>query len=117
VVIDGAQNKASAKALKETIRSDFKYHELILVLGVSKDKDIKGICSELHGLADRVILTRADNPRASDPKELSGYFKGKLIYMTRSVKEAAALARKLCRRDDLILVAGSLFVAGEYRNA
>ncbi|MBU0709709.1 MAG: bifunctional folylpolyglutamate synthase/dihydrofolate synthase, partial [Candidatus Omnitrophica bacterium] len=48
VVLDGAQNLASAKALKEAIRENFsaeggsasggRYKKLILVLGISKDK-------------------------------------------------------------------------------
>jgi dihydrofolate synthase/folylpolyglutamate synthase len=115
VILDGAQNTASAKALKEALRGDFKYARLILVLGVSKDKDIKGICEELYDLADTAILTRADNPRAAKPQVLAGYFKGKGIYLTQKVKEAIILAKKLAGKKDLILVTGSLFVVGEAR--
>ena len=116
VVLDGAQNIASAKALKETIRSNFKYKKLILVLGISKDKDIKGICNEFYSLADQVILTCADNPRAEDPKVLSRYFKGREYFLTGSVKEARQKAMRLAAKDDLILGTGSLFVVGELRN-
>ena len=117
VVLDGAQNIASVKALKETIRDNFKYKKLILVLGISKDKDIKGICNELYSLADQVILTCADNPRAEDPKVLSRYFKGRNHLLTSSVKEAKQEAIQLAAKDDLILGTGSLFVVGELRNA
>ncbi|MCX5704947.1 MAG: bifunctional folylpolyglutamate synthase/dihydrofolate synthase [Candidatus Omnitrophica bacterium] len=117
VVLDGAQNIASVKALKETVRNNFKYNKLILVLGISKDKDIKGICNELYGLADQVILTCADNPRAEDPKVLSRYFKGREHFLTRSLKEARQKAMRLAAKDDLILGTGSLFVVGELRNA
>jgi dihydrofolate synthase/folylpolyglutamate synthase len=117
VVLDGAQNIASVKALKETIRNNFKYKKLILVLGISKDKDIKGICNELYSLADQVILTCADNPRAENPKVLSRYFKGRNYLLTSSVKEAKQEAIQLAAKDDLILGTGSLFVVGELRNA
>lgn len=115
IILDGAQNLASAQVLKRAIEDNFKYRKLILVLGISSDKDSAGICKELDSLADDIILTRAATPRATDPKELAGYFKRKL-YLTQSVKEAKLLARSLVDKEDLILVTGSLFVVGEFRD-
>ena len=115
VVLDGAQNVVSSRALKEAIRKNFKYRKLILVLGVSNDKDIKGICRELTGLADAVILTQACSPRATEPGTLASYFKGKEIYLTNNVKEAVDLTKQKSGPKDLILVTGSLFVVGEAR--
>jgi dihydrofolate synthase/folylpolyglutamate synthase len=115
VIIDGAQNIASSRALKETIKEKFKYKRLILILGISKDKDIEGICRELRGLVDKVILTKANNPRASNPEELARYFPGKDVYITYSVKEAKKKAWALADKQDLILITGSLFVVGEVR--
>jgi len=115
IVLDGAQNIASAKVLREAVKSNFRYKKLILVLGISNDKDLKGICNELHGLADEVILTRANSPRATKPEVLAQYFKAKPVHITQSVKEAKDLARRLAKKEDLILVTGSLFVVGEFR--
>ncbi len=116
IVLDGAQNLASAAALKSAVKNNFKYRKLILVLGVSDDKDISGICRAFNPLADEIILTRAATSRAAEPKRLSFYFTKKL-YLTQSVKEAKLLAGRIARREDLILVTGSLFVVGEYRDA
>jgi len=115
VVLDGAQNVASATALKEAIKENFKYKKLILVLGVSCDKDIKGICKELYDLADTVILTKANNPRATEPQVLAGYFNGKDTHITSNVKEAKAKALRIAEKENLVLVCGSLFVVGESR--
>jgi len=116
VIIDGAQNSASARALKETIQSNFKsYKKLILVLGVSSDKDISGICSELYNLADKIILTKSKSARATDPKALAGYFNGKEKYITNGVSQAKGLSLRLAAKTDLILVTGSLFVIGEFK--
>jgi dihydrofolate synthase/folylpolyglutamate synthase len=119
VIIDGAQNTASARALKETISSNFtaykKYKKLILILGVSNDKDIRGICRELFDLADKVILTKAQSIRAIDPCLLAGYFQGKESYITNGVSEAKSLGMRLASGKDLILVTGSLFVIGEFK--
>jgi dihydrofolate synthase/folylpolyglutamate synthase len=116
VVLDGAQNVASAKAIKKTIQDNFRYKKLILVLGISCDKDKKGICRELCGLADKIILTQAYNPRATESQELARYFPGKEIHITTSVKDAKKMACQIAKRDDLILVCGSLFVVGEFRD-
>lgn len=116
MVIDGAQNKASAKVLKEAIRSNFKYRRLILVLGISNDKDINGISGELHNLADKVILTRANNPRATLPRDLASYFMDKELFITDNIQEAKKQALALAGGKDLILVCGSLFLTGEFRN-
>ncbi|MDP2927271.1 MAG: folylpolyglutamate synthase/dihydrofolate synthase family protein [Candidatus Omnitrophota bacterium] len=121
IILDGAQNLASVDVLKRAIRDNFgsafggKYKKLILVLGISSDKDISGICKKLDSLADEIILTRAATSRATDPAKLAGYFKRKL-HLTQSVKEAKLLAKSLAGKKDLILVTGSLFVVGEFRD-
>lgn len=126
VILDGAQNVASVCALKETIRENFfakgesaiggKYKKAILVLGISNDKDIKGICSQLYDLTDSIILTKANNPRATEPKILAEYFNGKELHLTNNVKEAETKAISIANKEDLILVTGSLFVVGEARD-
>ena len=127
IVLDGAQNIASSLALKETIQKNFSakggsadfcggsYKKLILVLGISNDKDIKGICNELNELADEVILTQSNNPRATEPKVLAKHFKDKNSHITENISEALELAIKKASPQDLILVTGSLFVVGEAR--
>jgi len=115
VILDGAQNVASGSALKETIRENLKYKKLILVLGISNDKDIEGICNVLYDLADEIILTKSNNPRAVEPERLAQYFGTKHIYITSNAKEASFLSKRIARKEDLILVCGSLFVVGEFR--
>jgi len=113
LVLDGAQNRSSAASLRTTITRNFVYDKLILVLGVLKGKDIKGISDELAGLADRIILTRAKNERSEDPEKLAKFVKGKDVKKTHSVREAVLEARANAKINDLILVAGSFYVAGE----
>ena len=120
VALDGAQNRASADALASAVKKIFrgrgKYKNLILVLGVSKDKDIKGILDELLPIADRVILTKSKIvERAAEPsaiRELMGGRAGEAI-LTANVKEAMEKAFSKAGKEDLILITGSLFVVGE----
>jgi len=116
VVLDGAQNVESMRVLKKAVEDNFKYNKLILVFGVSDDKDIKGICKELYSFADEIILTKSANPRAAGPRELVKYFSKKKFYITGNTKDADKKARLLAGEKDLILVTGSLFVAGEIRS-
>lgn len=118
IVLDGAQNKASANALAAAVKKVFRYKKLILILGVSSDKDIKGILDELLPISDSIILTKSRiAERAMDPakiKKLIGS-KNKNVILTSSVEEALDKARVTAGPDDMILVAGSLFVVGEVR--
>ncbi len=121
VVLDGAQNRASAEALKIAVKENFKYKKLILVLGISADKDIKGIAEELVPLADTIILTQANNPRAASSENLECEVRSTEcgvpdeIFKTKSAGEAKNLALQIANKEDLILVTGSLFVVGEMR--
>ncbi|MBI2930045.1 MAG: bifunctional folylpolyglutamate synthase/dihydrofolate synthase [Planctomycetes bacterium] len=106
-IIDSAHNpfamRATAAALPRARRR-------IVIFGASKDKDWRAMLRALR--ADLWILTRADNPRAAAPAELARHAKGRAIPIG-SVERALALARKIARKGDLVLVTGSFYVAGE----
>ena len=87
---------AAASALASAIKTLFGDCDIILVIGISSDKDIRGIGKELLPLASEVILTRANNPRALDPlslkKELGDLGKG--AKLTNSSASALRIALK-----------------------
>jgi len=68
----------------------------------------------LEDIADKVILTKAWNPRAEEPESIKKYI-GKPLEVTSDVKKAIVLAKYLAGSKDLILITGSLFVVGEAR--
>jgi folylpolyglutamate synthase/dihydropteroate synthase len=117
VVLDGAQNKASALALASSVRR-FKYNRLILVLGVSSDKDIKGILEALIPVSDSVVLTRSKiTARALDPERIRKLMDpSEEIAVTSGVDEAMDMALSQANSGDMVLVTGSLFVVGEARS-
>ena len=117
IILDGAQNRASAKALAQALKRAFKYSTLTLVLGVSKDKDIKGILDEVLPMADRIILTKAKVvDRAADPQAIKELIReSDDVYLTDSVEEAIEKARSITDDNGLVLITGSLFVVGEAR--
>ncbi len=119
IVLDGAQNRASARAIKGAIEEIFLYDGLILVLGVSADKDIRGIAEELCPISREVILTRTRSPRAARPESIRDQLNGLCpkITLTQNVKKAIGLARARASKEGLILITGSLYLVGEVLNS
>lgn len=114
ILLDGAQNAASAESLYRALKGYFSYRRLILILGISRDKDIKGICDVVCKAAHRIILTQARNPRAADPMHIKKII-GRNADLTYNVKDAVSLAMGVAQKKDLVLITGSLFVVGEVR--
>lgn len=115
VIVDGAHCPSSAWALKETVDNFFKFRRLILVFGVCKDKDVRGIFKPFLPLTGDIVLTKLDNPRALPPEEIKKFITGKdqPVHLTASSLEALQLAKRIAGENDLIVIFGSLFLAGE----
>jgi dihydrofolate synthase/folylpolyglutamate synthase len=114
LILDGAHNVASIKAVISSIKERFNCNRLISIFGMSKDKDIKGVSAELDSVSDIVILTQSrEKRRAEDSTHLKEYFFKAGLYITEDVSEAVKKGLGLADAEDLILVTGSLFVVGE----
>lgn len=119
IVLDGAHNPSAAEKMSETIRTQFSYENLILLLGILRDKDIAGICREILPLANRIILSAPDSDRAASADELyqiikcNGLAEKQDILIVPRLAEAIIKARELAMEKDLILVTGSLYTIGE----
>ncbi|HEA47119.1 MAG TPA: bifunctional folylpolyglutamate synthase/dihydrofolate synthase [bacterium] len=115
VILDGAHNVAGAEALKKAIRDSFSYKKLILVLGILKEKDIKGIVAQLAPLASRIIITRPQTPRAVEPEEIveiAKEYSGSIV-IKEKVSQAIRQAISYAESKDIILITGSLYTVSE----
>ncbi len=119
VIIDAAHNWASAKALVETLRSDFPQPRKILVFASTRDKDVRGQLRWLLPEFQTVVLTRyVDNPRSIPPEELSSIAGSLTTHPFHIADEPVAAwktARRLAAPNDLIVVTGSFFLVAELR--
>jgi dihydrofolate synthase/folylpolyglutamate synthase len=115
VVVDCAHNAHSAKALSQTILDEFPFKRVILVLGISEDKDVEKICLHLKDSGHEFILTKADHPRAHQftKDECQKYFLDKPCTLIEDLPKALQSALKKARKDDVIVVAGSVFVVAQ----
>ena len=121
VVLDSAHNDVSANLLRAALAHYFPGRPLHLVVGVSNDKDTAGILAELLPGAQRALLTRSRHPRAADPSELAlvaaRYLPAGRIEVVPTTPAALALALARAEPDAVVCLAGSLFIAGEGREA
>ena len=70
IVLDVAHNPAGAWALRSALSERYEDRPLIFVFGAMRDKAISEMTEILFPLAERVIATRPENPRAASPEEI-----------------------------------------------
>ena len=120
ILLDGAHNPAGMNMLKKTLKADFEYERLILVVGILEDKDIQSMLSTIIPHSDVVIATKSKNARACGLTALKDKIKkigyAKELYAKDSLSDAIKYARSLAHKNDLICISGSLFTVGEARS-
>jgi dihydrofolate synthase/folylpolyglutamate synthase len=117
VVLDGAHNPAAARALTEAMAQSFVWDKLRLIVSVMENKDIAGVLEPLVDLADDVIVTRNDSPRAASVEQLADAVRalGADVQTVPNVSDAISVAMERAEESDAILVTGSLYTVGDAR--
>ena len=115
LIVDGAHNTAAAQALLDSVSAEASPENVVLIIGIMEDKDITGIVSILKSIAKRIIPVAPAQERAFNPRLLAEEFEsdGSNIQVAGTVEEALELAMRISMPGELIVAAGSLFVAGE----
>jgi len=117
VILDGAHNPAGALVLKESLEKEFQYQNLILLIGIMKDKDIPSMLHLLAPLAHHIIFTKPHTDRAADPSLLKKALgqNGKKAEIAEDLREAIERGLSLTQEEDLLCITGSLYTVGEAR--
>jgi len=115
-VLDGAHNPAGAAALAEYIQEFCQGRPVWIVYGAMRDKAIDEVTGQLFPLADKLILTAPDFPRALRPAAIAEMNPHPNTTITQSVREAIELACN-APSNAVVFFTGSLFVVGEARAA
>ena len=115
IVLDVAHNPAGAWALRSALSTFYEDRRLTFIFGSMRDKAISEIADILFPMADRVIATQADNPRAASPEEIVkiGAHTQTEILQAKSVREALEHARTLAGENGVIVITGSIYIVGE----
>ena len=112
IVLDVAHNPAGAWALRSTLSARYDGDPLTIIFGAMRDKAIAEIAEILFPLAEEIIATRVQSPRAASPEEiqrLSGHV-GVPITAADNLAVALDLAR---RRGRKIVITGSVYLVGD----
>ena len=115
-VLDGAHNPAGAAALAEYIKEFCQNRPVWIVYGAMRDKAIDEVTGQLFPLADRLILTVPNFPRALRPEAIAEINPHPNTTITQSLQEAIEAAHN-APVDTTVFFTGSLFVVGEVRAA
>jgi dihydrofolate synthase/folylpolyglutamate synthase len=115
MVLDVAHNPAGAWALRSALSENFAGRELTLVFAAMRDKAIQEIAEVLFPIAEQVVLTHVNNPRAATPAELvqSASRTGAEMHTEDNVATALRKAHELSKPDGVVVVTGSIFLVGE----
>jgi dihydrofolate synthase/folylpolyglutamate synthase len=115
MVLDVAHNPAGAWALRSALSERYDNRPLIFVFGAMRDKAISEMTEILFPLAERVIATRAENPRSASPEEIqqAGSRTGTEIEPVAEVGAALERARADAGPEAVIVVTGSIYLVGE----
>jgi dihydrofolate synthase/folylpolyglutamate synthase len=116
IMIDGAHNAASIRALIHAIGQNIPYDSMVMIFGCNSDKDVDGMLNELQYGADKVIFTRSKSAKAMSPDELAEMYTekcNKMCQAATTLGEALRLARSAVDREDLICITGSFYLIGQ----
>lgn len=117
VLIDGAHNPQGALSLADYAREYLSGRRCVLVTGMMHDKQIDACAKILAPAFREVIATRVDYPRAAATAELRAIYEREscTCHERPDIASAIARAKELAGEDGVVVIAGSLYVAGEAR--
>lgn len=115
IILDGAHNLNASKELGKYLRTELKGRKITLIIGILEDKPYTAILENLLPACSRVILTSPRIDRAL-PVDILYPVAASLIkevHKIPDVTRAITFATENAHPDEVICVAGSLYVVGE----
>lgn len=113
-VLDGAHNPAGAEALASYIKEFCSGRPVWIVCGAMRDKAIEEVTTQLFPLADHLILTAPDFPRALRPEALAEVTDHPHCTIAPDSTHAIEAAER-APANATVFFTGSLYLVGEVR--
>ncbi|MBT3190541.1 MAG: bifunctional folylpolyglutamate synthase/dihydrofolate synthase [Anaerolineae bacterium] len=118
IVLDSAHNPDSISKLRQTLEEYYPDEKVVLIFGVSEDKNITEMLMELAPRLEKVILTKSEHPRAVEAQKMIEFAEqaGVAYEAVEPVEMAVARALEIVdERKFLLLSAGSIFLTAAVR--
>ena len=115
LLVDGAHNPQGAGALAGYLNTFFPGRKAVLLTAMMRDKQPERCAQLLSPFAQAVVATQVDFPRALNARALCDLYAraGCVCEAAPDIPAALARAKALAGPDGLVIVAGSLYLAGE----
>ena len=115
IVIDGAHNEDGVNALVGALKKYFHDKDIILVMGMLRDKNHKVSIETLGPMARKLIATEPASDRALSAAELAEEAKEfcREVYTVPSIAQAIETAKDIVEDNSIIVICGSLYLVGE----
>ena len=120
VILDSAHNQDSFARLRETLEEHFPGKPVYLIFGASEDKNIPGMFAEMKPKIKKLIVTRANHPRALETEKIVELARQANVESeaVSPVESAFGHALENSEKDgSIVLSAGSMFVTAEAMRA
>jgi dihydrofolate synthase/folylpolyglutamate synthase len=119
LILDGAHNLMAARVLARHLRRHYQNRNICLVVGVLNDKPCESILKDLSASCGRAVITQPAIDRAIPADRLAAVAKNYFsqIKVIPNVAQAVEFAIQSSKAEDVICVAGSLYVVGEAKAA
>ncbi len=120
LLLDGAHNAAGASALAAELRVSERERRIILLLGILGDKDMAVITDQLAPFAAAVVVSEPPwQERAGFGAVVAEHARRHVstVEVVADPRTALARARTLAHPEDLVVVAGSLYLIGAVLDA
>lgn len=119
VFLDGAHNPAGARQVLRFWEAHLAGRRIHLIYGTVREKAVGEIAELLFPYAASVTLTEPASPRAASAETLLHLARSlnSNVRVERSPARALELALEATAREDVVFVAGSLFLVGDCRRA
>jgi len=114
-LFDGAHNIGGAKALRKYLDENI-YQPITMIFAAMRDKDISEIAEILFPKANKLILTRPENPRSAEPEEIAKLVpqdRRNDLFVTDTVADAVKMALEISGSYEVICITGSLYLIGD----
>lgn len=126
IILDAAHNPHGAKAIAETMQSEFTFDEVTGIVALMADKDALGILQALEPVMNLVIVTANSSERSMKVSDLSNLatqvFGADRVFTEETLEAAIERAvkdtiRPLSDESVAILITGSVVTVGQARTA
>jgi dihydrofolate synthase/folylpolyglutamate synthase len=126
IILDAAHNPHGAKAIAETIQSEFTFDDVTGIVALMADKDALGILQALEPIMNQIIVTTNSAARSMPVSDLEALatqvFGADRVFAQPTLADAIEKAikdsvRPLSDESLAILISGSVVTVGEARSA